>query len=45
MEAGKSAKRSVLGDDFNANTIWDDLLLLIKSVVVGLNEVSETEFS
>ena len=45
LEAGKSAERSVLGDDLDVNTIWDDLLLLIESVVVRLDEVSETEFS
>ena len=45
LEAGKSAERSVLGDNFNANTVWDELLFLIESVVIRLNKFGETEFS
>jgi len=35
----------VLGDDLNADTIGDDLTLLLESVVVGSDEVGETELS
>jgi hypothetical protein len=35
----------VLGNNLNTNTVVDDLLLLIESVVVRLNKISESEFS
>ena len=35
----------MLGDDLNADTIGDDLTLLLESVVVGSDEVGETELS
>ena len=35
----------MLSDNFDTNTVWDDLLLLLESVVIRLDKVGESEFS
>ena len=35
----------MLGSNLDRDTIWDDLLLLLESVEVGLDEFGESEFS
>ena len=45
LEERKSGKRSVISDDFNTNTIGDNLTFLLESVVIGLKERGESEFS
>jgi len=45
LEEWESAKRSVFSNNFNTDTIGDDLSFLLESVEVGLNYLSETEFS
>ena len=45
MEERKSAQWSMLSNDLDSNTVWDDLAFFFQSVVVSLNQVSETVFS
>ena len=45
LEEWESGKRSVVGDDFNVNTVWDDLTFLLESVEIGSDEVGESELS
>ena len=35
----------MVSDGLDTNTIWDDLTLLLESVVIRLNELGETELS
>ena len=45
VEEWKSAKWSMLSNQLNANTISDDLMFLLQSVVIWLQELGETELS
>ena len=45
LEEGKTRKGTMLRYDFDVNTIIGDLSFLLKSIVISLNQLSETEFS
>ena len=44
-EDWESRKRSVRANDFNVDTVWDDLSFLLLSVEVSLDKVGESELS
>ena len=44
-EAWESRKRSVIANNFNVETIWDNLTFLLKSVEISLDKVGESELS
>eukprot|EP00356_Strombidium_inclinatum_P002458 CAMPEP_0170479396 /NCGR_PEP_ID=MMETSP0208-20121228/645_1 /TAXON_ID=197538 /ORGANISM="Strombidium inclinatum, Strain S3" /LENGTH=230 /DNA_ID=CAMNT_0010751787 /DNA_START=52 /DNA_END=743 /DNA_ORIENTATION=- len=45
VEERQSGQGSVVADNLNVNTIWDDLAFLLELVVVGLDQLGETELS
>lgn len=45
LEERKTRKGTMLRDDFDINTIISDLSFFLKSIVISLNQLSETEFS
>ena len=45
LEEGKTRKGTMIRYDFDVNTIIGDLSFLLKSIVISLNQLSETEFS
>ena len=45
MEERKSAERSMFSDDLNANTISDNLSVVLEFIEVRLEELGETVFS
>jgi hypothetical protein len=45
LEERESGERSVIGDDFNTNTIGDNLTFLLESVEIGFGDWGETVLS
>jgi len=45
LEPGESAQRTVIGDDFDVNSVGNDLAFPFESVELSLGKLGESEFS